>query len=314
MQSAVSAKVWLLAVAGLAVLCGTFLAWSLDESFSPRYSSLVRGLGDLATATVLGLTMLPILEEQARKTKLLTKVWRLTSVFSAIWALCESLLLHLNAADNLGLDTAEVTISHIIKYIGNTSTGRINALIILCTSLIALFAALAFKQRKQWSTAPYLAATCICAIALPLTGHLSQFAFGSLLISAHVLAVSLWCGTLIAITLTASGRGDWARLLPKYSRLALQCVGVLSLTGVLSALLILDSPLELATSGYGRIIFAKTVLLLMLIALAWQYQKYWLSIARSHHVTANASFVRAGIEIGLMSVVLGLAATLSTTG
>ena len=133
-------------------------------------------------------------------------------------------------------------------------------------------------------------------------------------IAIHVLAAALWSGTLAALVLTVEHRGQWARVLPRFSELSLLCVIALLAGGVTGALVALDSPSQLFASGYGRVLLIKIVLTVVLMMLAWRNRARWLPAAKSHRVTAYVSRSRSLTELAIMAVALTMAAALSITG
>ncbi|PTL58822.1 copper resistance CopC/CopD family protein [Paraconexibacter algicola] len=94
---------------------------------------------------------------------------------------------------------------------------------------------------------------------------------------AHVAAMSLWLGGLIALVAlvpAATGKldgGDRARLLSavllRFSPVALAAVAVLAVTGTVQAVLHLTSFSQLLDTGFGRAVLVKALLLLVLIGL-----------------------------------------------
>jgi copper transport protein len=85
----------------------------------------------------------------------------------------------------------------------------------------------------------------------------------------HVTAASVWLGGLAALALALRGSGDRARMLRRFSNLALVSVIVLATTGVIRALSELDSVDQLWSTGYGRVLLVKSGLLTVLIAIGW---------------------------------------------
>lgn len=130
----------------------------------------------------------------------------------------------------------------------------------------------------------------------------------------HSLAAALWFGTLAALALTVSARGQWARMLPTFSRYALPGVAVLVATGVLTALGALDSAGAVFQTGYGRVLLAKVVVTAVVLVLAWAHRGGWLRAARAHRVGAQDSLRRSMVELALLTVALTLAAGLTVTG
>ena len=68
-----------------------------------------------------------------------------------------------------------------------------------------------------------------------ITGHFFESALGGLALAVHTLAAALWCGALAGLVLTVEHRGQWARVLPRFSQLSLWCVLALLLGGTVAA-------------------------------------------------------------------------------
>jgi copper transport protein len=85
----------------------------------------------------------------------------------------------------------------------------------------------------------------------------------------HVAAASVWLGGLVALGLSLRAAGDHTATLRRFSNIALVSVTVLAATGVIRALAELDSVSQLWTTGYGRALIVKTVLLGALVVLGW---------------------------------------------
>jgi putative copper resistance protein D len=147
-----------------------------------------------------------------------------------------------------------------------------------------------------------------------LVGHLSASVIGGFAIALHGLAAAVWCGGLAALVLTVERRGQWARVLPRFSQLSLACVVVLLVCGITGAIVTLSSPEALYATGYGRLLLAKILVTVVLTALAWSNRARWLPAARTHRATAQVSQQRSRIELALMGVALTFAAALAVTG
>jgi putative copper resistance protein D len=151
-------------------------------------------------------------------------------------------------------------------------------------------------------------------VARTVGGHVSASVPGAIAIAVHVLAAAVWCGTLAALVLTLRHRGQWARVLPRFSEMSLWCVIALLAGGVTGALVMVDSASQLFATGYGRVLLVKIVLTVVLTALAWRNRARWLPAAKSHRVTAYVSRSRSLTELAIMAVALTMAAALSVTG
>jgi copper transport protein len=85
----------------------------------------------------------------------------------------------------------------------------------------------------------------------------------------HVAAASVWLGGLLALGLALRRPGDHALLMRRFSNIAILSAAVLAVTGVVRALTELHSVSQLWTTGYGRALVAKTVLLATLVGIGW---------------------------------------------
>ena len=144
-------------------------------------------------------------------------------------------------------------------------------------------------------------------------------AFGFFVLFGNVsadglIAFMLLSATAAALVATVDHRGQWARVLPRFSELSLFCVIVLLAAGVAGALVAVDALTELFATGYGRVLLVKIVLTVVLMTLAWRNRARWLPAAKSHRVTAYVSRSRSLFELAIMAVALTMAAALSVTG
>jgi copper transport protein len=85
----------------------------------------------------------------------------------------------------------------------------------------------------------------------------------------HVAAASLWLGGLVALALALRSEGDRSGVLRRFSNLAVVSVLVLAATGVIRAFSELDSVGQIWSTGYGRVLVVKTVLLAALVGIGW---------------------------------------------
>ncbi|MET9202397.1 CopD family protein, partial [Gordonia sp. NPDC003585] len=101
--------------------------------------------------------------------------------------------------------------------------------------------------------------------------------------------------------------------LPAFSQRAPWAVGVVAVTGVVAGLVEVGGVTELVTTGYGRVLLAKSVGLCVLLGIAWWHRTRWVPAAQRHRRTEAASIRSGVVEMLVMAVVLGLAAGLSAT-
>ena len=192
-------------------------------------------------------------------------------------------------------------------------TTRARAL--LLQLLLALAAAVCWWLGRTRPVA-LIAMVCSLAALLPtvLVGHPRSSehpAIAVLSVSAHVVGAALWVGGLAAIGwLAAIGDARWGAALPRYSRLALVCVVVLTLSGVLTSALRLSSLAELVNSRYGAIVTFKVVLLTGLVVAGWLQRQYVFvgtPMQRRHFLLV------AALELTTMTMAFALAVALAHT-
>ncbi|MGW0326735.1 CopD family protein [Nocardia sp. NPDC003183] len=292
----------------VAALLGVVLAWILRSSGGFAWVAFARVLADGVGAVVLGLAALPRLNDR------LTVTWRPLAALAGIWFAAEFTVLVCEAAEIVGVAVTQLDAGDFITFLGRLSGGQIGIAILFCTGAIACYSALAFRRPDTASADLVLVFAAVALSLRPITGHMSQQMFGSVLAAVHALAAALWLGLLLAMVLVLRTRGEWAATLPHYSRLAAPLVVVVALTGLINGLVRLGGITSLLTSGYGRILLAKLIILGVLVALGWWWRRSWVPKAGDHRVTAEVSLRNAAAEVLVMAVAFGLAATLAVTG
>lgn len=313
------------AIAVPAALLGFGLALLLAGSDPAPASGLLRVAVVLAGILTFGLAALDLVEEPKFRPALRARVWRPLTAAAGVWAVSILALSVALTADSADVPLPDVSLPMWGEYLGSVATGRLLIMMFACAGVCAALAGLEHNFRRAHTPLPLLALSVLGLAGLPMAGHLSQQSLGAIVILAHVLCAAVWCGLLAAMALTLRRRGEWARLLPRFSVAAFGSVWVLLASGVLGALLQPAGPLRrdgsdpaailsaLVDTGYGRILLAKTVLLVLLIVAGRWSRRNWVPAAQGHRLDADVSLRRACAEIGVMAVVLGLAAALATT-
>ncbi|MFC6011664.1 copper resistance D family protein [Nocardia lasii] len=291
----------------VAALIGVVLAWILRDTSGFPWVAVARVVADGAGATVIGLAALPRLNDR------LDVAWRPLAALAGLWFVAEFTVLVCEAAEIVGVPVRRLSATDFTTFLGHLSGGQIGIAILFCTGAIACYSAMAFRRPDSASPDLVLVFAAVALSLRPITGHMSQQMFGSVLAALHALAAACWLGLLLAMALVVRSRGDWAATLPRYSAFAAPLVGVVALTGLINGLGHLDGLPALLTTGYGRILLAKSAVLCALIALGWWWRRSWVHRAADHRVTAESSLRNATIEVVVMAVALGLAATLAVT-
>ncbi len=290
---------------------GVVLGWAATGEHHPQASTVLRGLTLTAAALVLGLAALPRLLNDPRQVP--EQLGRAIAFAAGLWTLTELASVLVGASEASATGVTELGSSGFADYLAHVNSGRVGALALGVAVLVTAVAAFGYGRGAAAATDPILALTALGLVARPVTGHMSQQLFGSVLDAAHALAASLWFGCLTALALTLRTRGAWAVALPRYSTWAERCVAVVVFTGLVDAALRLGAPSALFSTGYGRAVLGKMIALGLLCWLAWWWRRTWLPAAAGHRMTPLSSLHRATVEVALIAIVFGLAATLATS-
>jgi copper resistance protein D len=288
-------------------LLGVALAWALSIPAPAPTDGIVRVIADCAGATVLGLAALP------RLTPRLPPAWRPLAVLAGIWCVTEFAVLVFEAAEVVGVPFDKLGSGEFGNYLIEISGGQVGIAILVGGGAVACYSALAFRRPDTASTDLVLVFAAVALALRPITGHMSQQSFGSVLAAVHALAAAAWFGLLVALALVVRTRGEWAVVLPRYSSVALPLIATVAVTGIVNGLVRVGAITPFVTTGYGRILLAKTLVLIGLLVLGWWWRRTWVPRASDHRMQAESSLRRAVIEVVVMSLAFGLAATLAVT-
>ena len=294
------------------VLAASAAAWALAYSQAEPAATVVRALADCAAAATLGLAVVPMLDTGRYRDELSLRAGGPLTWMAGFWLFAELCRLVVGAAAAAAVPVNRVGLTTTAEFASATSAGRSGLFSVAAAALVLVVALVA---RRTPSVAVAVAGiTALGLVARTIGGHTSGSAFGAIAIAIHVLAAAMWCGVLAALVLTVEHRGQWARVLPRFSEVSLFCVIALLTGGVIGAFVALDGASQLFTTGYGRVLLIKIVLTVVLMVLAWRNRARWLPAAKSHRVTAYVSRSRSLTELAIMAVALTMAAALSVTG
>ena len=301
-----------LAGGALVVVVAAVVAWALARQQNSLAVTLVRAVADGSAVVAFGLAAVPMLDIDRYRGELIRRATGPLTIASAIWLVAELLRLGVAAAQAAAVPVSRLGVHTAVDFAVHTTPGR-SALFSAVAAALVCVTVVATPRSSSTNVAVVgLAAAGVAA--RPLTGHLSESALGGVAVAVHTLAAALWCGALAALVLTVGHRGQWARVLPRFSQLSLVCVAALLVGGVLAAVATLGSPSQLYATGYGRVLSAKVAVTVVLVLLAYRNRTVWLPAARTHRATAVVSRSRALFELAVMAVALTLAAALAVTG
>jgi copper resistance protein D len=272
-------------IGGLVVVVGASgAAWALTGPQAAPAATVVRALADCAGAATLGLAVVPMLDTGRHRTELTLRAGRPLGWAAGLWLFTELCRLAVGAAAAAAVPVSRVGLTTTAEFATATSAGRSGLFSLAAAALVLVVTFAVPKTPPAAVGAAGVAAVGL--VARTIGGHMSASVPGAIAIAVHVLAAAVWCGTLAGLVLTVDHRGQWARVLPRFSEMSLWCVIALLVGGVTGALVVLDSAAQLFATGYGRVLLVKIVLTVVLTALAWRNRARWLPAAKSHRVTA----------------------------
>jgi putative copper export protein len=288
---------------------GMPLSWSVP---------VLRFIADVAAVATGGALVAAILLLPATDGKLGPKALRAcqdAAIAAAVWAVASVGGLITSAAVILG-----IPLSHLAEHAsiaGELLQVRALAVAVALTAILAVV----LSGCRTVRGARFAAVLTAAALTGPLlTGHgaiertnvWSVLATTSLVV--HVFAATAWIGGLGAVLRYARNR----QAVERFSQLALVCAIAMGATGLLTAEIHLGGREEgwglitqWVTSGYGALVFAKTVAFAMLVFVGWRHRR-----ATLPELAAGdpAAFRRlAVVELLIMAGTVGLAVALSRT-
>ena len=225
---------------------------------------------------------------------------------SAVVLACASLGYALfTLSDVLGLPLGQLTPAIITTYLWDVEVSRAA----LATAALAGAAAVGLWSARSLGSAAVWGLVAGAAVGLPgMTGHAAGLGGHAVaLISGmlHIVATSLWAGGLVALVTHAAVRDpDMAERVRRFGVVAIVSVAVIAVTGFAAAATRLDSPAQLLSTAYGRMVAAKIVALVVAGGLGLLARRAW----RSH---GGLPATRMLGEVAVLGVALGLAVTLA---
>lgn len=216
--------------------------------------------------------------------------------------------LGLAGLDLLGLPLSAIIAAAPWKIALGTSLGP--SLLIATAALLAGI----LSQRSVTSANRALSAMALAGVGLSLaaSGHAATAPPEFLTRPAvflHAAAVAFWLGALLPLLAVLRGPQPTLPILARFSRLAVPVVGVLALSGLTLAIVQLESLGALVTTGYGRLLSIKLVLVGALLGLA-ALNRFRLTPALARDETATGPLTRSilyecALALGILGVVAG---------
>jgi copper transport protein len=182
-----------------------------------------------------------------------------------------------------------------------TRFGHVTQAAIVVAALGAISASLAWALGRF--VIPALVPAVLLLLAPTLSGHAFRPAgnerpFSTVADLVHVTAAAFWIGGLLqlAIVLVRGGAPEAPR---RFSRLALPAVLLIAASGVARAVVELSSVSQVWSTGYGRAIVVKTVLLAVTVAIAYGSRR---ALASSVRLLRSVSVELAVLAVLVLAV------------
>ena len=286
---------------------GPLVGWLVPLLRAATFTAGVATFGWLGYAAFLG----PQRRDGTLGTGGLADVRRATNA-AGIWAASSLATAVVSMASVLGSPLAEVIRPAVIsRYAWDIPIVRAYVLGAFIAGAIWVFG----RQTRSLAAAAGWAVAAGAALSfIPLAGHAAGYGDHALALTSgvvHVLAMATWVGGLLALSVHA-WRGDAGvvEAARRYSNFAMVSVGLLVLTGIANAYTRMDTISDLWNSGYGRLVTAKTILLIGIVLIAAVVRRR-LAERVGHSRPALAGLVAT--ELGFMAVATGFAVALAIT-
>jgi putative copper resistance protein D len=275
-----------------------------------------RLLADVCAVLTVGFLLAPAALIATRHGGLSTRARQATQLASWAafgWAIAAALLLVLSLSDVLAVPLNQaLSPSALLSYISQIPQGGAWAMVVLLTVITAVAAREASSSGGAW------VALCLATLALlppALTGHAATAGDHDVATSAlvlHIASVVFWVGGLLAVSWYAlDGGSDVPLAARRFSTLAGWAYVAVGVSGVIGAIVRLQSPNELWTTGYGRLLIVKIALFIVLGVLGWWHRRTTLPDLKRGK---SGLFLRfALVEALIMGATVGVAAALART-
>ena len=296
----------------------------LEPDAVVRYGlPVVRVLFDLAAVATVGLNLLPILVGLARPKgaeRVLVGARRAAAFSALALAVCALVTLVLQTAEVLP-EVAGISFGLVTDYVGTVSAGK--ALVFVAAiALVSCGLSLWAVRAGESVPAELRAAVALFALLpLPVTGHATNWRwqdYAMISMELHVLGAAVWTGGLGAVAVVlAANRTLLAHTLPRFSKLATACLGVVAVTGLFNAAVELtsvpgrDVVAVLFGTGYGTLVILKLACFACLAALGANIRWRLLPGIVRHQRTALIGW--AALELAVMCAAFGFAVVLTRT-
>lgn len=278
---------------------------------------VARVLADAASVVCVGSLLLAAFLVPPQRSRVLARdgyaALRTAGIAAWVWFAAAIVSVLFSAADGAGKPVTELFSPQVLLDLVDAIEQPKAWLV---TAAIALLVAVGCRVALSWGWTAVLFFVAVFGLApVAVTGHSAgggshDVATNSLLY--HLVAAALWVGGLFALLAHGWRRGEHLTLAAtRFSRLALVCWVVMAVSGVINALVRI-SLADLLTTGYGLLVLAKIVALLVLGVFGQQQRAR--GVRALTDGKGGGQLLRlASVELLVMFVTIGIATALSRT-
>jgi putative copper export protein len=293
------------------------------ETLAFVYGAVGRWVGYLAVVAIVGATGFAIaIRPASRKgpddhdVATESRILRLALISALILLGTTAWRLYAQAYSIFGIEEA-LTWEHVRIVVFDTAWGG-GWLWQFSAALLAAVATAGSLRVPRAGRALVIAAALVVVVVVPLTGHATSRE-GAVWLSAavqvlHVGGVGLWIGTLLIVMtlLRPSSDDKFVAAVRAFSPLAVAAVTTIVASGLLTAIIYLDSFSDLWSGAYGRTLVLKLVLFTAVAALGaynWRRLRPLLDQpgpVRTLNRTARVELIIAGLTLAVTAVLVAL--------
>lgn len=292
---------------------GPVTGWGLPVAHLLVRLLAVLTVGQLVFAALLGSS------SSTRASAGTLRALRGTTWTAGGWLAAELVSLVLTASTVYGVPVPRLSTQAVLALATELPVGRATLWVAILLVVVATGSAWLARRPSGGlrAGAGVLLLASLAAVTVPgvLAGH--SAAAGNhvpavVALTVHVLTASLWVGGLAALLLHGRDRFESVHAVRRFSALALGCLTLLLLSGVVAALLVAGAPSwSWVGEGWAQLLAVKSVLLLVLGLIGWQHRRSTLPALAAGRAR---TFVRLGVvEVALMAVTITVSVALGAS-
>ncbi len=276
---------------------------------------LARLVLDAAATVTVGFLLLAVLlpAPKGNLSADALRALRVASLSALAWAAAAAAAHVLTLSDLIGLPLVQSLGGRsLASFTFSVEQGQAYALVLMLTLVLVVLAR--FTLRGGGALAMLVLG--LAALVPPaLTGHSSSGDYhhsAATSLVVHVVAIAIWVGGLVALATYAGGRGrELSRVAHAFSPIALASLVAVGASGILNAVVRMDSLSQLASTPYGRMVLLKICAIVVLAGFGARHRRASLRRLDDGHRSAFRQL--AAGEIVVMAATMGLAVGLSRT-